>query len=134
MCSGVLKVMVLPVPSTEAICLISLVGRSVRENQLKASWLEKFAGGVNGSSVCWGGLWSCHTTRKSGDAHTCPRVGALSVCQPAPERSSTSTYWPAVKPLVLATETVKAPLAPSAVKLVEAPVNSTPSLSLLGGP
>src|SRR5262249_19214885 len=95
-----------------AICLISFVGRSLRQNQLRASG--------NGSSVSCPGLCRCHTTRKSSEAQICPRP-AGSVCQLAPESSSRSTNWPALKPEALATVIEDAPLAASAVGLVALP-------------
>ena len=65
---GVVKETVFPL--TSSICLISLVGRSWRLNQLRASG--------NGSSVhLLRGLWRCQTTRKSGEAQICPRPAGI---------------------------------------------------------
>src|SRR6516225_8209774 len=116
---GVVKKTVFPL--TWSICLISLVGRSWRQNQPAASG--------KGSSVGCEGLWRCQTTRKSGEAQICPRPPG-SVCQEALESSSRRTNWPALNPAELATLTEEAPLTASAVRLVDEP----PPLSQRAGP
>ena len=94
---GVVKVMV--DPETEAISLISAVGRSSRENQDPA--LCRVSSGTprraKSSTKGTAGSCFCHTTRQSGEAQICPRPCG-SVCQPAPEASSSKTIWPGENP------------------------------------
>ena len=70
------------------------------------------------SSTLKTGLCFCQTTRQSGEAQICPRPCG-SVCQPAPEASSSNTIWPAENPAALATVTAYAPLTASAIRLVD---------------
>src|SRR6266566_1638238 len=113
---GVVKVMV--DPEMEAICFSSAVGRSSRQNHCPAlpgvvgNWLAAKSS-VEKEGLCFG-----QTTRQSEEAQICPRPCG-SVCQPAPEASSSNTIWPGENPVVLATVTVFAPLTASAVRLVE---------------
>src|SRR5215813_8224814 len=123
---GVVKVMV--DPETAAICLTSAVGRSSRENHCPA--LRGVVGNSCGAKLplsAWaGGSCFIQTTRQSGAAQICPRPSG-SVCQPAPEASSSKTIWPAEKRAALATVTTFEPLTASAVRLVD-PATPVPSL------
>src|SRR6516165_12615198 len=101
MWTGVVKVMV--ARETEAICLISAVGRSGRENQEPAvPGVVGKASAAKSSTKGTRGLCFCQTIRESDEAQIWPRPCG-SVCQPAPEASSSNTICPDLKPAALAT-------------------------------
>src|SRR5262245_19307775 len=123
MCSGVVNVIVVPLMA--AISLISLIGRSVRENHDIASGgtpgVESY-----GPDALEAPLSSCHCCTGRGMFHatrspfqTCALHGKPVgvACQEAPDSSSSSTNCPTANPEALATVTEVAPLAPSAVRL-----------------
>src|SRR5262245_8743633 len=109
MCSGVVKVITLPL--TDAMRLTSLIGRPERLNQVSESG--------NGSSMIESvGLCRMNTARS--DAQMVTLVGAplrggrLVHAAALYSLASTSTNWAAAKPAALATVTDDVPLTPLA--------------------
>src|SRR5262245_11717873 len=114
---GVVNVIV--APEMEAICLISAVGRSGRENQEPALLgVVGNASAAKSSTYGMGGLCFCQTTRQSEAAQICPRPCG-SARQPAPEVSSSNTTCPGENPSVLAMVMAYAPFSASAVRSVD---------------
>lgn len=123
MWSGVVNVTVFPL--TDAISLTSEVGRSVRENQLidsgKTPGVLSYGPlafeALQSSCHCCIGRCMFHETRSP--CQTCASKPVGHGCHDAPERSSSSTNSPAVKPDAFAMVTDVPPCAPSATRACE---------------